>query len=51
MKGATGEPWGHNLKLTQDILDLIMKSKKKVFGVFSGSFETYNLKYEKKLGT
>ena len=45
MKGATGEPWGHNLKLTQDILDLMMKSKK-VFGVFSGSFETYNLNYE-----
>ena len=36
-KRATGEPQGHNLKLTLDILWLMMKSKKKVLSGFSGS--------------
>ena len=40
-KGATGGPWRHNLKLTLDILELQMKSKKQVLGVFYGSLETY----------
>ena len=32
-------PWGYNLKLALDILDMLMKSKKKkVLGVFSGIF-------------
>ena len=40
---AKGGPWGHNLKLTLDILELIRKGKngKKVFGDFNGSFELY----------
>ena len=29
------------MKLALDILELIMKSKKKVLGVFSGCFKTY----------
>ena len=34
------EPWGYNLKLTPDNLEFMMKSKrkKKVVGVFKGSF-------------
>ena len=40
-KGGTGGPWGHNLNLTLDIHELQMKSKKKVLGVFNGSFQTY----------
>ena len=28
-KGAKGGPWGHNLKLTVDILNFLMKSKNK----------------------
>ena len=30
--------WGHNLILTLDILELLMKSKKKVLDAFNGSF-------------
>ena len=37
-KRPQGGPWGLNLKLTLDILELIMKRKKKVLGVFNGSF-------------
>ena len=42
-KGVTGGAWGHSFKLTLDILELVMKSKKKegVLGVFNGSFKTY----------
>ena len=43
-KGVTGGPWGHKLKLTLDILEFLMKNKKKekkVLGGFNGSFENY----------
>ena len=40
-KGATGGPLGHNLNVSLDILELQMKSKKKVLNVFYGSLETY----------
>ena len=40
-KGATWGPRGHNLKLTLDILKLVMKSKKKVLDIFNGCLETY----------
>ena len=41
-KGATGGPGGHKLKLALDIVELMMKSKKKkLLGVFNGSSETY----------
>ena len=40
-KGATRGPWGHNLKLTLDILELLIKIKNKVLVVFKGSCETY----------
>ena len=33
-----GKPKDHNLKLTLNILKLMMKSKKKFFGVFNISF-------------
>ena len=33
-KGATAGLWGYNLKLTLDILELMIKRKKKVIGVF-----------------
>ena len=36
-KGAIGRPWGHNLKLTLDILEFRWKAKKKVLGVFYDS--------------
>ena len=39
---AVKEPQGgHNLKLTLDILELQMKSKKRSYVVFYGSIETY----------
>ena len=41
-KRGTGGPWGHNLNLTLDILELQMKRKKKVLGVFYGSLETWH---------
>ena len=40
-------PQGHNLRLTLDLLELIMETKKKVLGSFNGSFDTftrYNVK-------
>ena len=37
-KWVRGGPLGLNLKLTLDIIELQMKSKKKVLGVFYGSF-------------
>ena len=37
-KGATGR---HYLKLTPDILKLMMGAKKKAMSVFKGSFKTY----------
>ena len=39
--------WGHNLKLTLDILELMMKSKKKELGILNVSFETYTRHYRK----
>ena len=33
-----GGPWGHNLKIIQDILKLMMNSIKEVSGVFSCRF-------------
>ena len=38
-------PQGHNFKFILDILELMIKSKKKVSGVFKGSFETYTRYY------
>ena len=37
-KGTTGGLLGHNFKLRIDILELMRKSKNKVFGVICGSF-------------
>ena len=37
-KPKKGELQGHNLKLTLDILELMMKSKKKILGDIYGSF-------------
>ena len=34
-------PWGHAFNLTLNIIDLQIKSKKKICGVFYGSLETY----------
>ena len=47
-KEATGGPWGHNVKLALDILELMMK--KKDLSVFNGSFETCNRYNGNKLG-
>ena len=45
-KGAKGGPWGHNFKLTLDVLELQMKRKnKKVSLVFNGNFKTYTKYY------
>ena len=38
LQAVKGKPQGHNLKLTLDILELMMKSKKKVLGGFNDSF-------------
>ena len=43
-KGVRGGPWGHNLNLTLDILELQMKWKKKDLGVFYGSLWVILLK-------
>ena len=40
-KGAVGGPWGLNLKLTLDILELMLKSKKRILLAFNVSFEFY----------
>ena len=46
-------PWGrklqkgHNLKLTLDILELMIKSKVKVLGIFKNSFNNYTKYYWK----
>ena len=40
-KGASGGPWGYNLKLTLYILELQIKSIKKGLSVFKGSFKTF----------
>ena len=45
-KGSTWGLWGHNFKLKLDILELQKKIKKKVLGVFNGSFETYTRCFE-----
>ena len=37
-KGVRGGLLGHNFNLTLDILELQMKSKKKVLGIFNGIF-------------
>ena len=39
-KGALGGPWGHNLKLTLDILKLQIKQKKALC-VLINNFEIY----------
>ena len=42
--------WGHNLKLTLDILKLQMKSKKKVIGVFIGNYSFNGIILNKLIG-
>ena len=37
-KETTEGPGGHNMKLTLDIQELLMKIKKKVLCIFNGSF-------------
>ena len=39
------------MKLTLDILELMIKIKKKYLGVFISSFETHTRYYRKKLGS